>query len=86
MGQHVVDFPKTTYDDLCKEMLRIQQEQEGRKRLMDMCRIKVCLETMKQFGTVVEVFLNVSDAIALMWGPMKFVLQVGRLVIADSVC
>lgn len=67
-------------------MMRIQQEQDGRKKMMNMCRIKACLETMKQFGTVVEVFLNVSDALAFIWGPMKFVLQVGRRVVVDVLC
>jgi hypothetical protein len=67
-------------------MFRIQQEQDGRKKMMNMCRIQVCLETMQQFGKVVEVFLNVSDALAFIWGPMKFVLQVDHRIVVDVLC
>jgi hypothetical protein len=67
-------------------MLRIQQEQDGRKKMMNMCRIQACLETMEQFGKVVGVFLNVSDALAFIWGPMKFVLQVGHRIVVAILC
>jgi len=31
---------------------------------------------MTQFGTVVEVFLNTSEILAFVWGPLKFLLLV----------
>jgi hypothetical protein len=34
------------------------------------------VEGFRQFGEVVEVFLNTSEFVALVWGPMKFILQV----------
>ena len=45
---------------------------------MNLARIKSCLEAMHQFGKVIEIFVNVSDAVAFFWGPMKFILLVSR--------
>jgi hypothetical protein len=45
--------------------------------MMNLSRIRSCLEAMDQFGKVIEIFLNVSDAVAFVWGPMKLLLLVG---------
>lgn len=70
------DFRFATLQDLQKEMARIQHQQESLKTMMDMSRIQSFLEAMAQFGEVVKVFLNTSDFVAFVWGPMKFLLQV----------
>jgi hypothetical protein len=36
---------------------------------------------MDQYGKVIEVFLNDSSMLCVVWGPMKFCLQVGPLEI-----
>jgi hypothetical protein len=77
-GTQLQDFQQTTYKQLCEDILRIQKEQETFKSLVNMSRIQSFLEAMEQFGKVIEVFLNVSDAVAFVWGPMKFLLLVGR--------
>ena len=46
---------------------------------MNLSRILGFLEAMNQFGKVVEVFLNTSDILAFVWGPVKFILLVRRL-------
>lgn len=69
-------FRKTTYNDLCHAVSRVQQDQENRRETMNLARIQSFLEAMNQFGKVIEVFLNVADALAFVWGPMKFLLQV----------
>ncbi|KAI0577634.1 zf-H2C2-2 domain-containing protein [Pyrenophora tritici-repentis] len=33
---------------------------------------------MEQYGTIIEVFLNISDFVAFIWGPMKFLLLTAR--------
>lgn len=76
-GTQLSEFQQTTYNQLCAEILRIQQEQENVKTLVNMSRIQSFLEAMEQFGKIIEVFLNVSDAVAFVWGPMKFLLLVG---------
>ncbi|KAF7504582.1 hypothetical protein GJ744_002077 [Endocarpon pusillum] len=70
------DFEFATLDDVRLEMDRIQREQATRKEMMNMPRIQSFLEAMEQFSKVIEVFLNTSEFVAFIWGPMKFVLQV----------
>lgn len=72
----LAQFAKITYDDLCKEIVDIQKKQDSRRELMHLSRIQSCLEAMKQFGLVIEVFVNVSNEVAFIWGPMKFLLLV----------
>lgn len=69
-------FPNSTYEDLLQEMKRIQSEQERSKEMMNMFRLQAFLQTMTEFGKVIEVFLNCSDMLAFIWGPVKFLLQV----------
>jgi hypothetical protein len=75
-GKELTSFGNTTYEQLCNDLVRIQKEQENRSEMMNLSRIKSCLEAMHQFGNVIEVFLNVSDAVAFIWGPMKLLLLV----------
>lgn len=69
-------FQFATLEDVRLEVKRIQDEQASRKEMMNMTRIQSFLEAMDQFGKVIEVFLNSSEFVAFIWGPMKFFLQV----------
>lgn len=75
-GNDLVDFKTTTYEQLCQEIIHVQKEQERRLDTRNLARIKTCLEAMHQFSKVIEVFLNVSNMVAFVWGPMKFLLLV----------
>jgi hypothetical protein len=75
-GPQLLDFQQTTYEQLCQEVIRIQHDQEKNKTMMNLPRLQSFLEAMHNFGKVIEVFLNVSDAVAFMWGPVKFLLLV----------
>lgn len=70
------DFQFATLEGVRLEMARIQREQASRKEMMNMPRIQSFLEAMEQFGKVIEVFLNTSEFVAFIWGPVKFILQV----------
>jgi beta-phosphoglucomutase-like phosphatase (HAD superfamily) len=70
------NFQFATLEDVRREMARIQLEQANRKEMMHMPRIQSFLEAMDQFGKVIEVFLNSSEFVAFVWGPIKFLLQV----------
>ncbi|KAL6413086.1 uncharacterized protein AUP68_02584 [Ilyonectria robusta] len=67
-------FKATTLDDLKVTILAIQSEQRSRKKMMHMGRIMSFLEAMEQFGKVIEIFLNVADMLAFVWGPVKLLL------------
>lgn len=49
--------------------------------MMHMGRITSFLEAMEQFGKVIEVFLNVADMLAFVWGPVKLLLLVFFLLL-----
>jgi molecular chaperone GrpE (heat shock protein) len=72
------DFQFVTLNDVRETALRIQREQEQVKMMMNMSRIESFLEAMDQFGKVLEVFLNASNFVAFVWGPVKFILQVSH--------
>jgi len=71
------DFQFVTLRDVQETALRIQKEQEHFRSVMGMHRLKSFFEAMIQFGKVVEVFANSSIFVAFVWGPLKFILQVG---------
>lgn len=74
--ENLTKFSKTTYDELRIAVNQIQREQNERREMMNMTRIESFLEAMQQFGKVIEVFLNATDVLAFVWGPMKLLLQV----------
>lgn len=73
-------FQIATLDDLKITVLAIQAEQRARTKMMHMSRIQGFLEAMEQFGNVIEVFLNTTEMIAFVWGPVKLLLLVGSSV------
>ncbi|KAK2808656.1 hypothetical protein FQN50_004520 [Emmonsiellopsis sp. PD_5] len=77
-SKELEDFKFTTLDEVRMEIIKIQDEQDQLKTMRDMTRIQSFVEAMTEFGKVIECFLNVSDIIAFIWGPVKFLLQVAR--------
>jgi hypothetical protein len=75
-NEELAQFQFTTLYDLNRAARKIQDEQRARSAAMHLPRIQAFLEAFKQFGEVIEVFLNSSDFVAFVWGPMKFLLQV----------
>ena len=51
-GKDLIDFKATTYEELCHDIGRLQQEQDSIKKMMNMSRIQSFLEAMSQFGQV----------------------------------
>lgn len=72
------DFGFASLEGVQSEIARIQKEQEMLKNMMDTSRLKLFLDAMNQFGKVIEVFLDASKFVPFIWGPMKFLLQVGQ--------
>jgi len=72
-------FKATSFNDLREAIYKIQRTQEASKELKALRRIEGFLEAMTQFGKVIEVFLNASDFLCFVWGPIKFILQVSLL-------
>jgi hypothetical protein len=83
-GTDLTTFRSTTYEGLCHEILRIQYEQEQSKSMVNLGRIQSFLEAMDQFSKTIEIFLNVSDAVAFVWGPIKFLLLVRDMLVLEE--
>ncbi|QDS77800.1 hypothetical protein FKW77_005655 [Venturia effusa] len=66
----------TTLLDLKTTIESIQQKRKHSKQSMFMKRLDTFLKSMEQYGHVIGVFVNTSDILAFVWGPMKFLLSV----------
>ncbi|KAK7917257.1 hypothetical protein PG985_010865 [Apiospora marii] len=67
-------FQFATSQDVRVAILTIQAEQRRSKKIINLTRIQGVIEAMEQLGKVLEVFLNSSDILAFVWGPMKLIL------------
>src|ERR1700693_547441 len=74
------DFQFVTLNDVRETALQIQKDHENLRTMMNMSRLQSFLEAMNQFGEVLGVFANANIYVAFVWGPMKFILQVMRVV------
>ncbi|KAH7065669.1 hypothetical protein BKA63DRAFT_571819 [Paraphoma chrysanthemicola] len=74
----IASFQLTTLHDLKRHVSAIQDDQRKKKKQQYMKRLGSFLDAMEQYGKVVEVFLNVSNFVAFIWGPIKFLLLVAR--------
>ncbi|KAK0115665.1 hypothetical protein ONS96_014111 [Cadophora gregata f. sp. sojae] len=70
------EFKFASLEDVLTSVEAIQAEQGKRKSMMNLTRIKRFLEAMRQYGAIIEVFLNASAILCFVWGPMKFCLMV----------
>jgi hypothetical protein len=68
-------FQLTTFEDLQKTILEIQERHASVRKIRNLNRLKSFLEAMKQYGDIIEVFLNTSEFVAFVWGPAKFLLH-----------
>lgn len=60
-------FANCTVDDVRDQIRDIQNRHGAQRRLRNMERISKFVEGMVQLGTVVEVFLNLHNTVALIW-------------------
>jgi hypothetical protein len=63
----LADFQLTDLQSLHQAINGIQNQQTKDKKLMYMGRLKPFLDTMKDYGQVLEVFLNTSNFVAFVW-------------------
>lgn len=77
-------FELTSFDQVRRAIHDIQKTQDESKQMMALRRIEGFLEAMNQFGQVIEVFLNASNFVCFVWGPLKFILQVCAYLLGRS--
>lgn len=67
----------TTIDGIWAFVNQLQREQSQNKRLLGLNRIRPFVERLGEYAGVIEVFTQVKpDVIALIWGPIKLLLQI----------
>ncbi|KAF5241930.1 hypothetical protein FANTH_8890 [Fusarium anthophilum] len=74
----------TTIDDIWDYTEQLQKDQGSNKRLRGMKRIGPYIERLQEYAGVIEVFVQVKpDILALIWGPIKLLLQVSSNLVAS---
>ncbi|KAK4221419.1 hypothetical protein QBC38DRAFT_492123 [Podospora fimiseda] len=71
----VQNFEGTTAEDVKLVVAEIQDRQISSNQQRYLGRLKPFLASLQQYGKVIEVFVNVNEVLAFVWGPMKFMLQ-----------
>jgi hypothetical protein len=61
------DFAMTSLDDLKNVVRQMEQEQERKRRMVNMKRLEPFLKSMEEYGKIVEIFVNVSEVVAFVW-------------------
>ncbi|KAK8037815.1 Nacht domain protein [Apiospora marii] len=70
------DIQTTTVDQVYTAIADIQKEQGSKGHLRDLQKISPYLDCIKEYAAAIEVFAQVKpDIIALIWGPIKLLLQ-----------
>ncbi|KAH6670655.1 hypothetical protein B0J14DRAFT_100518 [Halenospora varia] len=76
-SQHTELCQLTTFDDLKASIKRIQTEQAARDGLRNLNKIKPFLNGLRQYASVLEVFVQAKpEILAFIWGPIKLCLQI----------
>ncbi|KAF5004029.1 hypothetical protein FDECE_9442 [Fusarium decemcellulare] len=70
------DFQFSNLNDVLTTLAAVQERQAKTGRLVFMKRLDPFLKTMTEYGKVIEVFVNSSDMLAFVWGPLKYLLLV----------
>ena len=72
-------FSQTTINDLYLTLASIQQTQISARTNTNVKRLRQFLEAIESLAKVLELFVNVSDFVAFIWGPVKYLLLVSTL-------
>ncbi|KAK3996549.1 hypothetical protein QBC44DRAFT_317159 [Cladorrhinum sp. PSN332] len=71
-------FSLCTLQDVRDTIRDIQAEHGRENKLRNMRRLSAFVEAIEQFGKVVDVFLNASEFVCFVWGPIKFLLGIAK--------
>ncbi|KLU87314.1 hypothetical protein MAPG_06315 [Magnaporthiopsis poae ATCC 64411] len=74
-SQELDYFQSSRLEDVQRALARIQSEQEAKGSLRYLRRIDPFIKTMLEYSKVVEVFVNVEEILAFIWGPLRFMLM-----------
>jgi len=65
--KELAQFQWVDFKDVEETIKGIERDQKMKKKMQNLARIKPFLEGMRQYGKIIEVFLNTSNIIAYIW-------------------
>jgi len=65
--KELAQFQWVDFKDVEETIRGIERDQKMKKKMQNLARIKPFLEGMKQYGKIIEVFLNTSNIVAYIW-------------------
>jgi len=65
--KELAQFQWVDFKDVEETIRGIERDQKMKKKMQNLARIKPFLEGMRQYGKIIEVFLNTSNIIAYIW-------------------
>jgi hypothetical protein len=72
-------FTGTTIEDLRLTIASIQKTQISERTNKNVARLRKFLEAVESYSKVLDVFVNINDFVAFVWGPIKYLLLVSML-------
>ncbi|KAI1736489.1 hypothetical protein F4680DRAFT_432296 [Xylaria scruposa] len=79
-------FEASSLDEVDAEIQNIQSRLGSMKKLRSLGRLSKFLEAMTQIEQLVQIFLNVSEVVAFVWGPIKLALLVASARVETLEC
>jgi len=65
--RELAQFQCVDFHDVEETLKGIERNQKMKKKMQNIARIKPFLEGMRQYGKIIEVFLNTSNIVAYIW-------------------
>ena len=69
-------FTSTTLEDVRLTVASIQQTHISARTNRNVARLREFLEAIESYSKVLDVFVNTSEFVAFVWGPIKYLLLV----------
>jgi hypothetical protein len=69
-------FTGTTLEDVRLTIASIQKTQITERTNKNVARLRKFLEAIESYSKVLDVFVNTSEFVAFVWGPIKYLLLV----------
>ena len=66
-NRELAQFQFVDFKDVEETIKSIERNQKMKKKMQKIARIKPFLEGMRQYGKIIEVFLNASTIVAYIW-------------------
>jgi len=66
-NRELAQFQFVDFKDVEETIKSIERNQKMKKKMQNIARIKPFLEGMRQYGKIIEVFLNASTIVAYIW-------------------